>query len=901
MQKAVLLSIIKMFCILTALFASLEATEYFVSTASEITSTLKNVLPGDTLTLTNGTWDSQIIEFEADGTSSAPILMRAENPGQVILKGGSWLEISGNWLIVDGLCFLGGYSTGHSVIEFRGDHGRAHNCRLTNSAIIDYNPANKDTDYKWVGMYGQNNRVDHCHFEGKEHSGTTFVIWLTTEEDRNNYHLIDHNYFGSRPDLGYNGGETIRIGTSDHSMTDSYSIVEYNVFEECDGETEIISNKSCENTYRYNTFRKSIGTLTLRHGNRCYVYSNYFFGEKKYDTGGVRIIGEDHQVYNNYFQDLNGSGYKSALTIVEGVENSPLNRYFQVKNTLVAFNTFVNCNNVFKLGYGTSDDQTLPPINCTIANNAVYSQDDAIEYGDDESKPVDFKWEGNIMIGDYEDDDPGGIVWVDPKLVYNAEDSIYRPADDSPLLNAAVGAYDVPFDIDGQTRTTPFEVGCDEQSSEAITNRPLSKKDVGIHWEIIEIKNLYVDAAENNLQEAIEMIGEQDTIFLTTSGGVYEVDNNIPVNKKVTILANTEEKPIITRKSDSNPDACIFEMKATGNLNLDGVILDDSNKACKSLIASSHNPFSQYYKVKLNNCTLQNVQDGQFLLANAGTKADSLIFTHCTFASGGRAAFKLNSEAEGSALFNTTYLELNNCTFWNIAEEAVSIYGGDSVPFTFGPSVKINHCTFDHCGNDGWATLNLREIDLATVTNSIFTNCSPNASPIALYGWSYIEYCDIYNCDSLSLNRGANIKEGMVSVDPGYRNSAAGDFTLGSHSPVYGLGNDGLSLGDLRWVDESYVALEHEEEFAEACIVAGNYPNPFNGTTKIFYTISEGTRVKIGIYNLQGQNVFKQSLVHKQAGKYLFDWSPVSQPSGIYYCKITTEARRLIWPMLYIK
>ena len=373
---------IKVFCTLTALFVSLQATEYFVSTASEITSTLNNVQPGDTLTLTNGTWDSQRIEFEADGTNTAPILMRAENPGQVILKGSSWLEISGNWLIVDGLCFLGGYSTGHQVIEFRGDNGRAHNCRLTNSAIIDYNPANKDTDYKWVGLYGQNNRVDHCHFEGKEHSGTTFVIWLPTDEDRDNHHQVDHNYFGPRPDLGYNGGETIRVGTSTNSMKNSRSIFEYNVFEECNGETEIISNKSCENIYRYNTFINSVGCLTLRHGERCLLEGNFFLGMGNYNAGGVRIIGADHVVINNYFENLNGTGYKTGLCMVKGVVDSPLNRYYQVERALVAFNTFVNCKYTFNLGYGTSDDQTLPPVDCTIANNAVYTTTDVLQYGD---------------------------------------------------------------------------------------------------------------------------------------------------------------------------------------------------------------------------------------------------------------------------------------------------------------------------------------------------------------------------------------------------------------------------------------------------------------------------------------------------------------------------------------
>lgn len=159
------------------------------------------------------------------------------------------------------------------MIEFRENSGNlARHCRLTNTAIEDYNPVSINTDYKWVSLYGDSNRVDHCYFRNKRHSGTTLVVWLNGIP---NYHRVDHNYFAYRPPLGFNGGETIRIGTSEWSLTDSYTLVEYNYFEQCNGENEIISNKSGENTFRYNTFFDCYGTLTLRHGNRAKVYGNF--------------------------------------------------------------------------------------------------------------------------------------------------------------------------------------------------------------------------------------------------------------------------------------------------------------------------------------------------------------------------------------------------------------------------------------------------------------------------------------------------------------------------------------------------------------------------------------------------------------------------------------------------
>ena len=87
------------------------------------------------------------------------------------------------------------------------------------------------------------------------------------------YHRIDHNYFGQFKLCGINGAETIRIIDTDSLRhAPSRTIVEYNLFEECDGEaTAIISNKSSENIYRGNTFVRSMGALTLRKGDNCIV------------------------------------------------------------------------------------------------------------------------------------------------------------------------------------------------------------------------------------------------------------------------------------------------------------------------------------------------------------------------------------------------------------------------------------------------------------------------------------------------------------------------------------------------------------------------------------------------------------------------------------------------------
>ncbi len=461
---------------------SVTAGSFYVTNADEIETAMSMARPGDTVLMANGLWTDERIVFEGNGEEGNPIVLRAETPGSVVLNGHSTLRIAGTYLEVDGLRFIGGRSISGAVIEFRnGSRNLSHHCRLTNTSIVDYNPSSRSNDYKWVSIYGQYNRIDHCYFSGKTNGGTTLVVWFErSSSPPAHYHRIDHNYFGHRPALGVNGGETIRIGTSTYSLLNSRTVVEHNYFEHCNGEIEIISNKSCENIYRYNTFYECEGALTLRHGNRCTVEKNFFIGNRLDLTGGVRVIGEDHKIINNYFQGLYGSSFKSALPILNGVPNSPLNRYFQVKNALVAFNTFVDCRYSMIIGAGNDSERTLPPENCTIANNVIMTTYKAIRQ---EDEPINLTWEGNIIQSpDLGISRPDGIMLANVNLT-EAPDGLWRPAEASLLINAAQGDYpDVIHDMDGQPRDALKDVGADEFSQEPISNRPLTFQDAGPDW-----------------------------------------------------------------------------------------------------------------------------------------------------------------------------------------------------------------------------------------------------------------------------------------------------------------------------------------------------------------------------------------------------------------------------------
>lgn len=208
-----------------------QSAQYLVKNQTEYFAAAKNAEAGDIIILANGEWPDFEIVLTGKGTKKKPITLISQEPGKVIITGQSNLRIGGQHILVTGLVFRNGYSPTGEVISFRRTKGDlAYDSRVTEVVIDHFNkPDRFESDY-WVGMYGKRNRFDHNHLVGKSNKGVTFAVRLDSKDSQENYHRIDHNYFGPRPVLGSNGGETLRIGTSKYSMFNSHTLVENNFF-----------------------------------------------------------------------------------------------------------------------------------------------------------------------------------------------------------------------------------------------------------------------------------------------------------------------------------------------------------------------------------------------------------------------------------------------------------------------------------------------------------------------------------------------------------------------------------------------------------------------------------------------------------------------------------------------
>ena len=425
--------------LVTAALLSAQKT-VLITNAVELSAAISKANAGDVLMLKNGEWKNLTINFNSNASSGFPITLRAETPGKVILSGNSTLTFSKPFLIADGLFFKKGQINSGSVVNFNSDY-----CRLTNSAIVDYNPEKFDVRYYWIYLKGSYNRIDHCFLKGKSNMNPV----LGNDNENARYNRVDSCYIKNIPYVPKaNGREIFRIwgyGHDDQTGNDgAYFTIEYNLFEQSDGEgTEIVSLKSNYNVVRFNTVIASRGGLVSRRGKFNTFESNIILGQGIKGSTGIRVAGANQRVINNYISDVSEDGlrliageyYEKSLTTGFAPKKKSLPKYLQVQNGYFANNVIINCGgNGIDIGFSYKNDwpnlqMVLLPENNKFKKNIIYNcKGSSVSFQiQDKQKPLDvfrFKpnvFEENIVWGSKSNISPipQGIIFVLPKFTIN--------------------------------------------------------------------------------------------------------------------------------------------------------------------------------------------------------------------------------------------------------------------------------------------------------------------------------------------------------------------------------------------------------------------------------------------------------------------------------------------------
>ena len=745
--------------VLFLLFLSpfLVAQQVLVSSISDYNKTIKTAKPGSVIVLKNGVWNDFKMNAFGDGLKGNPIIVKAETPGEVFMTGNSTLNISGNYVIVSGLWFKDGNSSFKSVVQFRNDAKEyANNCRFTNSTISYYKVKEGIKDH-WVDLWGKNNRVDHNNFTGKTSPGTTLVVWLKGAQHTENRHRIDHNIFGNRPELGTNGGETIRIGTSANSMKSSKTRVESNVFLNCDGEIEIVSNKSGDNIFRENLFVESKGTLTLRHGNNALVENNVFLGNGVAKTGGIRIINEGHIIRNNLLIGLAGDGYRGAIVVMNGVPNSPLNRYHQVKNVDIQNNTIINSGPI-SFGEGKDAEKTLAPINTNFSNNLIYNVNSAntIIFADD-VRGISFH---KNYIHTLPSIAKSGFI---PTIIdWKEINSFPIPtANNAALTSVFKNSKSPTKDITKKSRTL-YVAGAFNLDARKLPKALSLRAGPGWSPNIIppvqEAQVTVVKPGLETLRKAIGSAVSGSTLFLET--GEYFSEKKIKITKDITIIGDIGGATIIAaNKNIKKPIDYLFRVEENVTFKLSHVFIDGKNSNLKYAIVSPDKLQGASYNLFVDTVTFQNFKNkkgGSVFKAYNGTKADTLSFVNSRFENNYRG-LNLSYDNKNMGMFNANFIVLKNSVFKNIEESAINYVRKIPNNMISGGDLLVENCVFYNVDNrEKGKIIKADGIHRVKIVNSVFDNSYKIKTPIVLKGISQqISNCLINNSGYVKISQGA--------------------------------------------------------------------------------------------------------------------------------------------------
>lgn len=503
--------------LLVSFYSITSSAQLYYTDAEDLETDVNATSSGGTFIVTNGTYNDFEATFENTGSPTNPIIIKAESIGGVILTGESKFVFKKS-----GYCVLQGFvfdaTSDETLVKLEG----CHHIQITRNIL----ELATTESVKWVyigGVWNDNtvpflypshhNVIDHNVFQNKTTPGHYITVDGSHEEVgsdevyyQSTYDVIRMNHFRNNGPRAVNEQESIRIGWSEMSPSSGYTIVEHNLFENCDGDPEVISVKSCDNIIRHNTFRSNYGSLSLRHGNRNLVESNFFFGGNKpvgtsatgssLYTGGIRIYGTDHVVINNYMEGLNGTRWDAPITLTQGDaidgQSTNYSKHFRAERVLIANNSLINNEHGIELGFDNNNNYNKDLKDIIIANNTITGSENAlVSIVDVNNDPgAEIMWWNNLMYpmgnavvlagATTTSFDTTEVRTINPMISYNSSLGYWKSTSSTPLFTSSSTVNSLVLeDIEGQQRSATSNPGADDYSNAIVRFSPLDSADIG--------------------------------------------------------------------------------------------------------------------------------------------------------------------------------------------------------------------------------------------------------------------------------------------------------------------------------------------------------------------------------------------------------------------------------------
>ena len=229
--------------------------------------------------------------------------------------------------------------------------------------------------------------------------------------------------------------------------------------------------------------------------------------------------------------------------------------------------------------------------------------------------------------------------------------------------------------------------------------------------------------------------------------------------------------------------------------------------------------------------------------------------------------------AGSSLVLTNTSASVWSSTITELTIPDLIIYGLD---YGFGPIIGNGDDPYELRGDDN---------EVIDVYGQIGTDGTGTA-------WEYLDSYAYRNADVITGTASFNPAEwtiGAVDILDNQQGNLDAYLTPGTHE----WENDPVSLVDITLNPAQF-------------ILNPNYPNPFNPSTTISYSLPEHSVVKLSVYDVRGNEVAMLHNAVKSAGNYSVQWNGMNQlgyqtSAGVYFARLEAGSSSKTIKMLYLK
>lgn len=169
---------------------------------------------------------------------------------------------------------------------------------------------------------------------------------------------------------------------------------------------------------------------------------------------------------------------------------------------------------------------------------------------------------------------------------------------------------------------------------------------------------------------------------------------------------------------------------------------------------------------------------------------------------------------------------------------------------------------------------------------------SNNVSVSPTFRWNRADFADSYNMQiSTNSDFSADLDE-ISEITGGGSVITYSQLLLDGSTTYYWRVRATNAFGDSEWstvwsfTTETVTSAENEEQLPTEIVLYPNYPNPFNPTTSISYSLPQATSVNLQVFDLTGRLVATLASGMMPAGRHEVSFDASNMASGMYIYRL---------------